>query len=324
VLSLSTISGSGGATLIGWNWLNQTGISGWSVRAIAGQNSSGEPDLIWQEAASPFAVTVYYYTMGCNYTYDDLARLSQVDCGSGNWGQSFTVEPSPPPVPMPKNPAAKPLRPRKRLPSDAWRSGTPCLVLGACLLAGCAAGKPPAPLAAIQPIGPSYIDLQPGWRLRVVTPILKSGGYRLRPTGQTADGNNISLSVGDDFVGYEVAYYAVKARNGVAFVSAEITRDGRTVPQPRPVAQLFQLPRGARHVRLIYLVRASQADHDMAVAAAKDMQALEALTRRVQADPVDACHDGQGAFCAWISSGIAVVPQLQRTIDGAREWAPAR
>jgi RHS repeat-associated protein len=26
----------------------------------------------------------------CGYTYDDLARLSQVDCGSGNWGQTFS------------------------------------------------------------------------------------------------------------------------------------------------------------------------------------------------------------------------------------------
>ncbi len=26
----------------------------------------------------------------CGYTYDDLARISQVDCGSGNWGQQFS------------------------------------------------------------------------------------------------------------------------------------------------------------------------------------------------------------------------------------------
>jgi hypothetical protein len=194
----------------------------------------------------------------------------------------------------------------------------------ACLLTGCAARKPPAQAAAVQPIGPTYIDLQPGWRLRVVTPILKSGGYRLRSTGQTVDGNHVTQSVGDDFLGYEVAYYGVKVHNGVGFLSAEITKDGRTTPQPQPVAHLFQLPRGVKHVGLIYLVRASQADHDMAVAAAKDMRALEALTRRLATNPTDACQDGQGAFCAWIPPGIAVVPQLQRTVGGAREWAPAR
>jgi len=194
----------------------------------------------------------------------------------------------------------------------------------ASLLTGCAARHARAPAAMVQPVGPSYIDLEPGWRLRVVTPILKSGGYRLKPTGETSGGNTVTLSVGDDFLGYETAYYAVKARHAVEFVSAETTRDGRTTPQPQPVAHLFQLPRGIRHVRLIYLVRVSQADHDMAVAAAKDMPALEALTRRLEANPAEACHDGQGAFCAWIPEGIAVVPQLHKTISGAVAWVPAR
>jgi len=78
------------------------------------------------------------------------------------------------------------------------------------------------------------------------------------------------------FLGYEVAYYAVKARNGVELVSADIARHGRTTPQPQPLAHLFQLPRGVRHVRLNCLVHISEADYDMAVAAAKEMHALEA------------------------------------------------
>ena len=146
----------------------------------------------------------------------------------------------------------------------------------------------------------------------------------MKPTGQAVDGSRITLSVGDDFLGYEVAYYAVRARNGVAFVSAETVRDGHTTRQTQPVARLFQLPRGVRHLRLIYLVRISQADHDMAVAAAKDRNALEALTRRVQANPADACHDEPDASCAWIPAGIAVVPEFPERVDGATEWVPAR
>ncbi len=199
-----------------------------------------------------------------------------------------------------------------------------CLAAVASILAGCSTHKAPVVAAAIQPIGPSYIDLQPGWRLRVVTPLLKSGGYRLKLGAQAADGNTVALSVGNDFLGYEVAYYAVKARTGVAFVSAETNRDGQTTRQPEPVAHLFQLPRGVRHVRLIYLVRASQADHDMAIAAAKDMRDLEALTRRVEMDPAGACREGQGAFCAWIPAGIAVVPQMKKPVEGGVEWVPAR
>src|SRR6185437_11717709 len=52
----------------------------------------------------------------------------------------------------------------------------------------------------------------------------------------------------------------------------------------------FGWPRWATHVRLIYLERVSHADHDMAVAAAKDMAALETFTRAVQANPAEACQ----------------------------------
>jgi hypothetical protein len=203
-------------------------------------------------------------------------------------------------------------------------SGCATLVL-ASLLTGCAArhARAPAAAAPLRAASSSYVDLAPGWRLKVVTPILKSGGYRVVFTGETVDGNNITLSAGDDFLGYEVAYYAVKARS-VEFLSAETTKDGHTASRLRPMVRLFELPRGVRHVRLIYLVRASQADHDMAMAAAKDMDALEALTRRVQANPVDGCYPGPGAFCAWIPAGIAVVPQLPKAANGGIEWAPAR
>jgi hypothetical protein len=28
----------------------------------------------------------------CQHTYDDLARVSQVNCVNGNWGQNFTYD----------------------------------------------------------------------------------------------------------------------------------------------------------------------------------------------------------------------------------------
>ena len=31
-------------------------------------------------------------TQSCSYLYDDLSRLSQADCGSGKWGQSFSFD----------------------------------------------------------------------------------------------------------------------------------------------------------------------------------------------------------------------------------------
>src|SRR5579862_2254437 len=136
------------------------------------------------------------------------------------------------------------------------RSQFPALVSVAlaCLLAGCAARNTRAPAQPpVRPADAGFIDLEPGWRLRVVVPILKSGGYRL-DLGQTqTSGNTVSLSA-SDFLGYEVAYYAVVPRGGPQFITAEVTHDGQTAPQPRPLVRWFELPRGVRHVRLIYLL----------------------------------------------------------------------
>jgi hypothetical protein len=158
-----------------------------------------------------------------------------------------------------------------------------------------------------------YIDLQPGWRLRVVTPLLKSGG---------------SLSTAADFLGYEVAYYAVRSRNGsrvrVEFLSAEITKEGTTSAQSRPLVPPFQLPRSAKYVRLIFLTRVSRADHDMAMVAAREAAALDALTERVLADPAGTCHSETQIYCVWIPKGIALAPELRTTTSGGAHWIPAR
>lgn len=201
----------------------------------------------------------------------------------------------------------------------------PLLVL-ACVLTACAPLRVQVPEpAATEPSG--YIDLQPGWRLRVVTPILRSGGYRLQPVDEQADGNTITVSTAADFLGYETAYYAVSARGRgvrVEFTSAEISQDGKTVLQPHPIVHLFQLPRNARHVRLIYLLRTSQADHDMAVVAAAEMDALDVLTHQVQANPSSGCRSDSRTFCSWIPAGIAVRPEVPQDVDGVHQWVPAR
>ena len=201
-------------------------------------------------------------------------------------------------------------------------------------LTGCAARKVRVAPGTIDPA--DYIDLEPGWRLRVVTPVLKSGGYRVQPATEQVSGNNITLATGGDFLGYEVAYYAVNPRGAalvrtevrtgvrIEFLSAEITKEGKTFVQSRPVAALFRLPRSARSVRLIFLTRISRQDHDMAVIAAADPDDLNTLTRRVLADPSGACTNKGRTYCAWIPQGIAVTPERRSTIDKVEQWIPAR
>jgi hypothetical protein len=204
-----------------------------------------------------------------------------------------------------------------------------CVVLTV-ILGACASRRVPVPAAAISvPAPASYINLQAGWRLRAVTPILKSGGYQLSATGDSAvSGNTIALSAGKDFIGYETAYYAVRKGSGdgvlVEFSSAEATREGKTEPQLRPLVRLFQIPRRAKYVRLVYLRRVSQSDHDMGVVAAMRMDALDLLTKQLEASPADACKPGRQTFCAWVPAGIAVRPEMQKVANGIPAWVPAR
>jgi hypothetical protein len=54
--------GAGGAVDEGWEWFrNGAGSAGWLIVAVADFNGNGEPDLVWQQSASPNAVTVNYY-----------------------------------------------------------------------------------------------------------------------------------------------------------------------------------------------------------------------------------------------------------------------
>ena len=187
------------------------------------------------------------------------------------------------------------------------------------LLAGCASRT--VRIAATPAGSPNndYLDIQAGWRLTAVTPILKSGGYVLKTPNKPTGNNGFTLSAGTDFVGYEVAHYEVKGqRRGrvrVEFNSAEVTKEGKTQPQPQSIAPLFEVARRPNYLRLIYLIRISQADHNMAIVAARKLDALDSLTRQVQTNPADGCKIDQRASCVWIPDGIAVRVEVLKTVE---------
>lgn len=131
----------------------------------------------------------------------------------------------------------------------------------------------------------SFVDLERGSRLSVVVPLVKSGGTQPTFNAQQEYGNTITLSAAD-LTGYEIAYYAITGRrNGAVrlkFTSADITKDGKTVPEAYPPTLPFTLPPGTEHIRLVYLIRASQADHNMAVVASKHLEALNTFTAQLK------------------------------------------
>ncbi len=172
-----------------------------------------------------------------------------------------------------------------------------------------------------------YLDLQPGWRLRVITPLTKSGTYRPRMRKQEQNSATVTLSPADDFIGYETAYYALRPRGRtgvhIVFASAVDTQNGITAAVAHPRARLFELPHGAKYVRLLYLKRVSETDHDMAVLASDEPTLLAQFTTQVQADP-HACENLRDTFCSWIPAGIAVRAEVLENIHGREQWAPAR
>jgi hypothetical protein len=165
-----------------------------------------------------------------------------------------------------------------------------------------------------------FIDLQPGWRVKVFTPILNSGGYLPAFVEQQQPGSNVRLAVPTEVVGYETSRYVVERRENqspqdhegtgqavkVELNSVLLTKDGKTARQRQPALALFDLPDTARFVRLLYLVRVSGADHDMAIVAAATPGVLEELTTAIESNPGENCAISGLGYCKWVPKGIGV------------------
>lgn len=183
----------------------------------------------------------------------------------------------------------------------------------ALVLGGCATKRQPAPPAP-KLMGPSYVDLQPGMRVRVITPLLKSGGFVLKPVEQSEEGRTITLKAGDEFQGYETAYYTLGPTSRVVLTAVSMNREGEVSRTQKSIAPRMRVPRRMRHVRLLYTLKVSDADHNMAVLGARDMARMAALTQAVQAQPATACKSNRNEYCEWIPAGVAVrVEQAEET-----------
>jgi hypothetical protein len=170
-----------------------------------------------------------------------------------------------------------------------------------------------------------YIDLQAGWRLRAIIPMGTSGDYKLKFKESSTSAFTVELAEGE-FKGYELSYYTIEARTGggvrIHFSSAELMKDGKSFPLVRSVRPLFAHPGRARFVRLVYLTRVSEADHDMAVIASESAEGLDTWTKTVQKNESGRCGAQSGGRCTFIPAGIAVRPEKLRASDGV--WVPAR
>jgi hypothetical protein len=153
----------------------------------------------------------------------------------------------------------------------------------------------------------SFQDLTAGSRLRIVTPLSNSENGKLDSSAMQ-QGNTIVLSA-PNLAGYKMSHYLVKGRTDgtvrLVFDRAEVSRNGETRGELIEPKLPFSLPKKRRHLRLLYLVRQSQSDHNMAILAAKHLSELNSFTERLKKDP-SVCSVNGDIFCSWVPSGFAV------------------
>jgi len=160
-----------------------------------------------------------------------------------------------------------------------------------------------------QPVTPDFVDLRPGNTVVVVIPILRSGSYVLPSLKKQAMSSGGRIEAGTDFLGYEKDFYTVnRDSNGVRmhFRRGEVWHNGKVQKMHAPRVTLFEHIENS-HVRLVFLTRVSQADHDMAILSSGDVPRLNEMTREVTTRAE--CRSRRDGSCIWVPNGIAVRPE---------------
>ena len=174
--------------------------------------------------------------------------------------------------------------------------------------------------AAIAPTD-SDLELQPGWRLSAIVPVWSSAGPHAFGDAHEA-GRTITMTAPKELEGFQTQDFSIVQRRGggirMAMLPATLTKAGVTAPDPQTPTPVVQLPKSARYARLVYLIRETRAEHDMALVSSTSHDMLEDFSRRVQKDPVE-CRDTRGTFCSWIPKGVAVRAEKQ---NERSEWVP--
>lgn len=144
--------------------------------------------------------------------------------------------------------------------------------------------------------------------VQVVIPILRSGGYVLPSLKAEGSGGSQTVEAGSDFLGYERDFYSV-SREGtgvrVQFRRGQVWENGKMHSTHSPRLRFFV--NGSRHVRLVFLTRLSNADHDMAIVSSDDPAALAVAAREITAH--GQCLDSAEVQCTWVPNGVAVTPE---------------
>ena len=185
------------------------------------------------------------------------------------------------------------------------------VLLSLLLLPSCAHRNRNKGVSAPPPI--DFLEFMPGSTVQVVIPLTRSGSYVL-PSIRTQKPNDFDIHAGDDFIGYEKVVYKVTARRDggveVGFTHAADWRNGKRSTVENPKLKLFEDLTAFRYFRLVFLTRESQADHNMAIVAAKNPLTLKELSDAVTNSAQ--CQTTNDAVCRWVPEGVAVTVDKPR------------
>jgi hypothetical protein len=176
---------------------------------------------------------------------------------------------------------------------------------------GCTRRNSKAAVLAPPPV--DFLELRAGSTVQVVIPLTRSGSYVL-PSIRQHKANDFDIKVDDDFLGYEKVLYKVKSREHggvqIQFTQANDWERGKTSNAKEARLKLFEDLADFRLIRLVYLTRESQADHNMAIVASNDMDALRASTNSVT--QTAECRSDANTVCRWVPEGVAVTVEKPR------------
>jgi hypothetical protein len=200
------------------------------------------------------------------------------------------------------------------------------------MLGACTAKRPPLPAVTAAPgAQPDYVDIESGWRLQIVAPVTRDGTGAIMASAaadQDQATRTVTMKASDNLIGYETAFWDVAARAGggiqLILTKAQMTRDGVPADIPAPTKAMLHVPKQARFLRLFYLIRKSESDHEMVMGGVDRADRLESFTTELRAHPTEACQTRSHIYCEWIPYGMAVRPERKQTIDGVERWAPIR
>lgn len=197
------------------------------------------------------------------------------------------------------------------------RSGSLALLLIAVSFGGCHRQtlRPVAAPAALTG-SKTFVDLEPGWRLTLVTPLRRDSpnaswqyGQPTVKTGATNQGLNITLTLDPATqFGFEQSQFEVLP-TGLRWQQSIRNLEDVASPAPAPILALFPPPARPARLRLLFLTRASDKNYNTALLIAPNPAALEAFTARVRENPDQACQSTRSQRCIWIPPGVAARPE---------------